>query len=134
MAEFEWHEPMIDASPFSAKWGLSGLTKGRIGGKPTKPLQLGPKPGDRIFIDRGDGTMIERIAEAATSDRREVLDEWGQPTTQFGVSFTSRPVTAADGPRSREQRRMVRAMRKSRRRRKMRAWAGRVLGTDARDE
>lgn len=95
------------------KWNLPGIQKSTIsiGGKP-----LGPKPGYRFIVDPGNGKMTDRIIETVT---HEGFSGW---------SMTTRPVTPEDGPRSRECRKMVRAMRRSRRRRIVRAWVGRVLG------
>jgi hypothetical protein len=80
----------------------------------------GPKEGDRITVDLGNGKMIDHIATGVTRDG------YG------GFSVASRPATPEDGPRTREQRKMVRAMRWSRCRWKMRAWVDRVFRLEAR--
>jgi hypothetical protein len=110
--EFEGDTPFIDATPFATERNLADLAKGtmRVPG-----VWSGPKVGDRITVDMGNGKMIDHIATQVTRDG------YG------GFSIKSRRATPADGRRTREQRKMVRAMRKSRRRRKVRAWVDRML-------
>jgi hypothetical protein len=98
----------VDATPFAAKWNLDGIQKSEMSLR--APVRIGPKEGDRFFLNLGDGKILEHIVEDVAYDRHG------------GFTFTPRPVTPEDGPRTREQRGLVRAMQRSWRRRNIRRW------------
>lgn len=102
----------------------AGISKGeyKIGGsyKPFSEITLpGPKVGDRIIFTDGWRVVNEQIVTAQTP--------WTSNKdgyTSFTYEPRCRPVTKADGRRTREQRKMLWRMRWSWVKRRVRAWFG----------